>query len=259
MSQDPQPISTPRTDAVDDEPLLSGGIYDVEFRHLQRMRDFARTLERELVQKEQELQELKSHTWCAYCGAEFRLEQPNTVDLISAHIATCEKHPMRVWEGRCKELLEEVQSLQSELSKKEEELKQEQATGQEVHDYLCSVNPDNIYLSVLESVIQQRGIENRLRESNKELQSERDKLKADLEFAVKGSFDASAVMAKENAWLREERDKLRKAVERVIRGCKEDAEQWEKYPQFRGAIIGSIVANRQILEEALNHSKFTTQ
>lgn len=44
---------------------------------------------------ERELQELKSHTWCAYCGAEFRLENPNTVDLIGAHIGRCEKHPMR--------------------------------------------------------------------------------------------------------------------------------------------------------------------
>lgn len=57
----------------------------------------------------------------------------------------------------------------AELEALQRSLTTEQMSGQEVHDYLCSINPDNQHLSVLEAVIQQRGIENSLRTQNQEL------------------------------------------------------------------------------------------
>lgn len=116
-----------------------------------------------------------------------------------------------------------LQSLQSELSKKEQQLEES----------------DKTLLEVLNE--------------KQSLQSERDTLQQ----AVKQCEDAINIHIVMEADLRTERDKLRKAIERVIRGCREDAEQWEKYPEYRDSIIGSVIANRQILEEALNPT--TTQ
>lgn len=41
---------------------------------------------------------LNQRTYCAYCGAEFPIDDPNSPEAVSAHIRTCEKHPMRVLE-----------------------------------------------------------------------------------------------------------------------------------------------------------------
>jgi hypothetical protein len=37
---------------------------------------------------------LNTHTYCAYCGAEFDLEDASRMK-VGVHIATCPKHPMR--------------------------------------------------------------------------------------------------------------------------------------------------------------------
>lgn len=44
---------------------------------------------------------------------------------------------------------------------------------------------------------------------------------------------------------------LAEALERIVRGCKEDAEHWRDYPQFRESVIGGIVGNQAIAEAAL--------
>lgn len=67
--------------------------------------------------------------------------------------------------------------MEIRIQELERELLAEQARGQEVHDYLVSVNPDNSLLSVLESVIQQREIENRFRERVKKLEHENAELR----------------------------------------------------------------------------------
>lgn len=58
----------------------------------------------------------------------------------------------------------------------ERELNEERKLGQEVHDYLVSVNPDNYHLSVLESCIQQRNIENTFRNKLQQLHSIAERL-----------------------------------------------------------------------------------
>ncbi len=42
-------------------------------------------------------------TYCAYCGAEYPLDD-DAATLVSEHIKTCEKHPMRAVEARAAEL-----------------------------------------------------------------------------------------------------------------------------------------------------------
>lgn len=185
MNQDTQQILTPRCDEACRAEL------DGSFTQFVPV-GFARTLERQLVQKEQEFKSLEEQY--TKQGEKFiiRAEQFAQMQWDLGICSECSgsiyhhlDEPFYTCQGcgisGVATVIPKIQFLRSELSKKEEELKQEQATGQEVHDYLCSVNPDNIYLSVLESVIQQRGIENMLRESNKELQSERDKLRTALE------------------------------------------------------------------------------
>ena len=105
--------------------------------------DFARTLERELnelketqkrmileafptteekVRWEQliqdrdqlkaELNEMKrkyGFTYCAFCGATYEIDAPESVNLIAGHIATCVKHPMRAAEKERDQLKAEVE------------------------------------------------------------------------------------------------------------------------------------------------------
>ena len=46
-------------------------------------------------------------TYCAYCGAKFPLDN-DAAHLVSEHIRTCEKHPMRHAESEIKRLMDEV-------------------------------------------------------------------------------------------------------------------------------------------------------
>jgi hypothetical protein len=57
----------------------------------EKMLNRAHRLERELAaaQKKHEF------TYCAYCGQEYPLADPECADKVGAHIAACEKHPMR--------------------------------------------------------------------------------------------------------------------------------------------------------------------
>ena len=77
--------------------------------------------------------------------------------------------------NRC-EAIEKAINTAKETDRLKAELETERKQGQEVHDYLVSVNPDNSLLSVLEACIQQRGIENRLKASNEALREAASKL-----------------------------------------------------------------------------------
>lgn len=68
-----------------------------------------------------------------------------------------------------------------EARKIERELRLEQSRGQEVYDYLVSINPDNIHLSVLEAVIAQRGVENHLKYQLEQAEKVLHDLLADVE------------------------------------------------------------------------------
>ena len=52
-------------------------------------------------------------TYCAYCGASFPLDDPISPRKVAAHIATCEKHPMRKLEAALKEANEELAHYRS--------------------------------------------------------------------------------------------------------------------------------------------------
>lgn len=43
-------------------------------------------------------------TYCAYCGAEFRLDDSEIADAVDEHIRTCEAHPMRQSEAKVERL-----------------------------------------------------------------------------------------------------------------------------------------------------------
>ena len=49
------------------------------------------------------LAELESKTYCAYCGAEFTIDD-SAIALVTDHIYTCDKHPMRQLGARIAEL-----------------------------------------------------------------------------------------------------------------------------------------------------------
>ncbi len=54
-----------------------------------------------------EIEQMKAHTYCAYCGAEFDID--DAAEHVSNHIATCVKHPMRDLEAEIKLLENEVE------------------------------------------------------------------------------------------------------------------------------------------------------
>lgn len=63
----------------------------------------------DLIKKmDQELEEMKSSTWCAYCGHMIKLDD-ETATKISEHIMSCEKHPIHI-------TLEKIKSLENALS-----------------------------------------------------------------------------------------------------------------------------------------------
>ncbi len=69
----------------------------------------ARTALRRAIAAEAELKQLKSGTYCAYCGHTEPIDGDG--ERIAEHIRTCEKHPMRAVEARVKELEAEIANL----------------------------------------------------------------------------------------------------------------------------------------------------
>lgn len=57
---------------------------------------------RRAIAAEAELKQLKTSTYCAYCGHTEPIDGDG--ERIAEHIRTCEKHPMRAVEARVKEL-----------------------------------------------------------------------------------------------------------------------------------------------------------
>lgn len=57
---------------------------------------------RRAIAAEAELKQLKTGTYCAYCGHTEPIDGDG--ERIAEHIRTCEKHPMRAVEARVKEL-----------------------------------------------------------------------------------------------------------------------------------------------------------
>lgn len=43
---------------------------------------------------EREREDAKRHTYCAWCGADYPLDSPETPTLVAQHIFACEKHPI---------------------------------------------------------------------------------------------------------------------------------------------------------------------
>lgn len=77
----------------------------------------------------EELERIKSKTWCAYCGQEYPLDTV-TAEQIGEHIATCEKHPLfqakKLLEAKDAEIAQAVkQAKQDERDKVKTELSKE--------------------------------------------------------------------------------------------------------------------------------------
>lgn len=62
----------------------------------------------EIERLEAEIAAMKTKTYCAYCGKEYAID--TDAALVSEHIATCAKHPMRAVEA-------DVESLRRELTR----------------------------------------------------------------------------------------------------------------------------------------------
>lgn len=82
----------------------------------------------------EELERIKSKTWCAYCGQEYPLDTV-TAEQIGEHIATCEKHPL----FQAKKLLEAkdaeiAQAVQQATDKERERIVKELADDK----YTCA-------------------------------------------------------------------------------------------------------------------------
>ena len=56
----------------------------------------------------EQLAEALGTTYCAYCGASFPLDAPNSSTLVTEHIYTCPKHPMRDVEKQLAEAQDDV-------------------------------------------------------------------------------------------------------------------------------------------------------
>jgi hypothetical protein len=54
------------------------------------------------------------HTYCAYCGEEYELEDKETPAKVSVHIATCEKHPMFALRARLREAEAAMNAIDNE-------------------------------------------------------------------------------------------------------------------------------------------------
>ena len=82
------------------QPKPEGAVFDPK--------DLARSMEgtaaalRRAIAAEAELKQLKTSTYCAYCGHTEPIDGDG--ERIAEHIRTCEKHPMRAVEARVKEL-----------------------------------------------------------------------------------------------------------------------------------------------------------
>jgi len=54
-------------------------------------------------------------TYCAYCGADFALDAPDATTLVTEHIYTCPKHPMRNVEAQLAEAQADARALANRL------------------------------------------------------------------------------------------------------------------------------------------------
>lgn len=67
-------------------------------------------LQTALEEKERELVEIKSRTWCAYCGHEIPIDDEAS-SKISEHIMSCSNHPIRIYERHAEALEEQNTAL----------------------------------------------------------------------------------------------------------------------------------------------------
>lgn len=69
-----------------------------------------------LIERDDEIKRLKSETYCAYCGERFELDN-GSASLVSEHIRTCVKHPMRAVEAENVRLCDALEAAQAENAK----------------------------------------------------------------------------------------------------------------------------------------------
>jgi hypothetical protein len=65
-----------------------------------------------------EIERLRNHTYCAYCGEEFAIDIDTAA--VSEHIATCQKHPMRGLEAEIERLKTKLDAGESEAASVED-------------------------------------------------------------------------------------------------------------------------------------------
>ena len=85
-------------------------------------------IEAEMERLKEENDCLCRSTHCAYCGDEFPLDTV-TPTLISEHIRTCEKHPMRKVEEERADLQRKVDAAEKYIAEKKENLEREVNDG----------------------------------------------------------------------------------------------------------------------------------
>ena len=69
------------------------------------------------------MSEGRKFTYCAYCGEQFPADGDDSTDLISEHIATCPKHPMREAEARVAGLEAEIEALRGQETQMDSDLR----------------------------------------------------------------------------------------------------------------------------------------
>ena len=92
-------------------------LYDEAVRLEKRVETLEAYIDDYATKESKTIQELKNKlnsTYCAYCGAEFALND-EAVRLVSEHIRTCEKHPMRHAEAQIERLTAKNATFKSEI------------------------------------------------------------------------------------------------------------------------------------------------
>jgi hypothetical protein len=81
---------------------------------LQDYFDYVSELRNKIAELEKELFDIKSKTFCAYCGFEIAIDNDAPLK-IEAHIFECKKHPVCILSKRIAELEKEVERLKEKL------------------------------------------------------------------------------------------------------------------------------------------------
>lgn len=91
-------------------------------RRMQAEIDLFKTENERLTARIAELEEETKRTYCAYCGEAFVIDD-QAATLVSEHIRTCEKHPLRAYEQENKRLTAEYDACYERMEELQEALR----------------------------------------------------------------------------------------------------------------------------------------